>query len=189
MEIDDHPQALKMLLFVRSAWSLEDGTVDLPDLDPRPNTGTSSRPTSFDKAHWVSRWNHEWHRTWAWYQSQETQNRSTKQAKVHNPPPLHADSSVDGPPFWIAEYGTDGVDMSAFREWDQKTLPEFPPPTDDIETNSALVSAWNRGLTQIVVLPYKGDYSDFTNTGQLAISDFTRKSSLRFRTALDSTSQ
>lgn len=43
ISIDNHVQPLKMLLFVRYAWSLT-AELNLPELSPAPVTGTSALP-------------------------------------------------------------------------------------------------------------------------------------------------
>lgn len=184
MEIDDHASALKMLLFVRSAWSLEDGTADLPELDPIPDAGISSLPGTADRGTWVQRWNHEWQRAWSWYQLKEDQAAPLSQVVMQDLSRSGRELHPFVPPFWNIEYGIDGFDMSAFQEWDQLTLPKFPPQPESREIVSAMAAAWERGLTRIIVLPYRGHFAAVVNAGQLVISARTRNAPDQFKAAL-----
>ncbi len=180
MEIDDHAQAVKLLLFIRSAWSLEEGTADVPALDPVPSPGNSTLPDTANRDVWVQRWNHEWQRIWDWYGS--------KQNKAVSPTPGQSDPEHDSippiPPFWNTEFGTAGVDMDAFLEWDRQTLPDVPPQPESSENMSALTAAWERGIAGIIVLPYEGHFASLINPRQLVISAHTKNIPKNFRAAL-----
>jgi len=81
ISIDNHAQPLKMLLFIRYAWSLTE-ELNLPELSPVPEIGTSALPDTENKQVWDHRWTQEWHRTWDWYDSRESQRLPISQEEM-----------------------------------------------------------------------------------------------------------
>ena len=64
--VDEHPLSLNLLLFVRHAWALA-ADVEIPELAPSPDPGTSRVPESASIAEWEDRWRIAWTRAWDWY--------------------------------------------------------------------------------------------------------------------------
>lgn len=185
LSVEDHPQPLKMLLFVRSAWSLQDGTTDLPALDPEPHPGDSSLPDSATRDEWLQRWNREWQRTWDWYSMSTQDHAMPSQAEMQelSGPGQALNPAV--PPFWNVEYGNEGLDTAAFHEWDRITRPVLRPQREGSRNMSAMASAWQRGLIRIIVLPYRRNYASQTDEKQLVISRTTRQNPEQFLAALE----
>ena len=89
------------------------------------------------------------------------------------------------PPFWPVEYGTTGLDQTAFSIWDKLTLPAIP----DLGMNDstpALIDAWRSGLRTIIVLPYERYSADRRNDAHLLISVEAKQSSELFTRGLAS---
>lgn len=124
--IDDHAAPVKLLLFVRHAWSLEEGSEPLPPLAPVPGIGSSALPAAVSREIWLQRWNHEWRRMRDWYALRDGQPRDLSQADMQrlSRPGQELDSQL--PPFWSTEHGTEGLDMDAFQTWDSLTLNFWP---------------------------------------------------------------
>ena len=179
ISIDNHAQPLKMLLFIRYAWSLSE-ELNLPELRPVPEIGTSALPDTENKQVWDQRWTLEWHRTWEWYDSRESQPAPVSQEvmiRVSRPrQPLHPIV----PPFWMTEYGTVGIDRAAFFEWDRLTTALKPNPYPKLP----LVDAWQRGIRNIIVLPYSGYFAERRNAAHLVVSENTMNDHAQFLEAL-----
>ena len=177
INIDNHVQPLKVLLFVRYAWSLT-AEPNLPELSPAPVTGTSALPDTENRQVWNRRWTQEWHRTWEWYDSRESQRGPISQEemiRVSRPrQPLHPTV----PPFWMTEYGAAGIDRDAFMKWDRLTT--VPNPYLKLP----LLDAWQRGIRNITVLPYFGYFAERRNATHLVASENTMKDHARFLEAL-----
>lgn len=160
VDMDEHAQPLKMLLFIRSAWSLENWTAKLPALDPLPVRVNSALPASESPTVWAQRWNEQWQWIWDRYGMKEY-------------------------PFWTTEYGTTGFDVDAFQGWDRRTLPEPKPRRDSSTVITTMAAAWEKGLTNIIVLPYRGHYASWSKPGLLVISAHTRRTPKLLISALE----
>lgn len=179
ISIENHAQPVKLLLFVRYAWSLAE-ELNLPELSPVPDAGSSAMPDTESRQTWEDRWAEEWRRMWEWYDSRESQQRPMSQEEmisVSRPgQPLHPVV----PPFWITEYGAAGIDRDAFMKWDRVTTAIAPNPYPEL----ALVNAWNSGVKAITVLPYSGYFAERRNSTHLVVSEDTMKDPNLFLAAL-----
>lgn len=172
--VDEHVQNLKMLLFVRQAWSLAPD-LDIPELNPAPETGNSRIPESLSRDVWEMLWKREWDRAWAWYNIRSAREVPLTQDEMRNISGPGQDLNPLMPPFWTVEHGEDGLDWAAFEAWDQQTTP-IPPINVEFEHVPALVSAWQGGLTDVIVLPYRGFFAHRLNSGHMVVSTETRRS-------------
>ncbi len=179
---DGHAQHLKMLLFIRQAWMIAQD-VAIPELSPTPDVGTSHLPELPSRDVWENRWRREWNRSWAWYDMNEDQDIAMTQDEMRDISRAGLVLHPIVPPFWTVEYGTDGLDLTAFATWERTTLPLLFPRTKRA-TIPALVAAWRDGLTTIIVLPYNGYFAQRHNTSHLVISAQTRNSPELYRRAL-----
>lgn len=182
--MDDHAQPLKILLFIRSAWSLENLAIDVPALDPVPAPGASALPASATRDVCAQRWNEQWQRIWDWYGAKGIQPAHLSQQDMQRLSQPGQDLAPDLPPFWTTEYGTNGIDVDAFGEWDRITLPELKPSRQSHKSTVAMAAAWERGLRDIIVLPYQGHYAAWSRPGQLVVSIPTRRTPDLFTAAL-----
>jgi hypothetical protein len=88
-----------------------------------------------------------------------------------------------GPPFWIAQYGLDGMDHTAYDRWSLSLMPKFPNLAER-ESLGDLVPAWEGGLQTVVVLPYAGYFAQRTSPGTLIVSAETRNNPQDYGRAL-----
>ncbi|MBP2374940.1 hypothetical protein [Paeniglutamicibacter psychrophenolicus] len=172
--VDDHVQNLKMLLFVRQSWSLAQD-LDIPDLSPVPVTGNSRIPESSSRDAWDLMWKREWDRAWAWYDIRSERKAPLTQGEMQSFARPGQDLNPLMPPFWTVEYGEEGIDWDAFDAWDRQTTP-IPPINVEFDHVSALVSAWHGGLTNVIVLPYRGFFAHRLSSSHLVVSAETRRS-------------
>ena len=84
------------------------------------------------------------------------------------------------PPFWITEYGTAGIDREAFTEWDRLTTALKPTPYPKLP----LLDAWQKGISNVTVLPYSGYFAERRNADHLVVSENTMKDHAQFLMAL-----
>lgn len=170
--VDEHVQNLKMLLFVRQTWSLA-LDLNIPELSPVPETGHSQIPESPSRAVWEMLWKREWDRAWAWYDIRSDREAAPTQDEMRDFSRPGQDLNPLMPPFWTAEHGEDGLDWAAFETWDRKTTP-IPPINVEFDHIPTLVSAWQAGLTNVIVLPYRGFFAHRLNASHLVVSAETR---------------
>ncbi|MCC9192741.1 hypothetical protein LOC59_03610 [Arthrobacter sp. zg-Y916] len=182
IRIDDHAQNLKMLLFIRQAWKVAQD-VEIPELSPVPETGSSKIPESPSRAVWDARWKQQWDRSWSWFNVSKVQEAPLSQNEMQNASSPGQDLHPIVPPFWPVEYGEDGVDLVAFNTWDRQTMPNFPSHAEQ-DSLSALIDAWQDGLTTIVVLPYSGYFAHRFSSSHLVVSAETRNDQKLYTEAL-----
>lgn len=105
--IEDHVQNLKMLLFIRQAWSIAHD-VDVPELSPAPATGRFRIPESPSRDVW-DRWKQEWDRSWAWFNIRAVPDGPISQEEMREISGPGQDLHPLVPPFWPVEYSEDGL--------------------------------------------------------------------------------
>lgn len=81
--IEDHVQNIKMLLFIRQAWSMAQD-MDIPGLSPAPDIGNSRIPDESGREVWEQRWKREWDRSWAWFDSRKIQDSPIPQDEMRD---------------------------------------------------------------------------------------------------------
>jgi len=180
LSVDDHAQPIRMLLFIRQAWGLA-GDVVLPPLSPIPETGSSAMPDEADRNLWEHRWNQAWLKAWA-----------HKAQGAHRVPglaaPAVATGSVAGSDVWTAQYGDEGIDLLAFEQLEQMFDPllgvNLAPVLRSTEVQPVLVAAWERGLTNLTVLPWAGQCMHRLGDSHLVTSIETAASWSLLRQAL-----
>jgi hypothetical protein len=105
--IEDHVQNLKMLLFIRQAWSIAHDV----DVGAQPGAGDrhvqNSGVTSRDV--WEERWKQEWDRSWAWFKIRAVPDAPISQEEMREISGPRQDLHPLVPPFWPVEYSEDGV--------------------------------------------------------------------------------
>ncbi|MGP9031925.1 hypothetical protein ACT17S_02495 [Glutamicibacter mysorens] len=152
LPVDDHAQPIQMLLFIRQAWGLA-GDLALPQLSPVPETGSSALPDEVDRDLSEQRSIQTWSNAWA-----------GKARGAHRIPGLAATTaatgSATGNDFWTQQYGDEGIDLIVFEQWEQVFDPWLglnpEPVLRSTEVQPVLVAAWERGLTDLIVVPWAG---------------------------------
>jgi hypothetical protein len=164
------------LLFIRSAWHIDDTGV--PELELEPNVGTSARPPTVDVADAQARWGIEWRRAW-----QEFEPRGgvrTPDAETQRMLDTLTDEEL-----WTAtstrpsDYWESGVDMDAFTAWQVSLRPDQTLPLaehPERRSLAALIAAWRTGLTTIIELPFAGYYATRIDRERIIVSAQTRRS-------------
>jgi hypothetical protein len=170
--IDDHAQNLKLLLFIRLAWSVAQD-VNIPELSPVPATGASRIPESARREVWDERWKQQWAHSWDWFKVSKIQDAPISQDAMRDISRPGQDIHPIVPPFWPVEYGAGGLDLAAFDKWDAQTTPAFPSRSER-DSLPALINAWQDGLTTIIVLPYRGYFAQRLSGSHLVVSAETR---------------
>ena len=173
--IDDRPSALLDLLWVREAHALDVGGDD----GPPPLTHTPEPATVPLHAATRSAAEKAWSRIWraaAEHAGREVDNAAI--GKLHSAGLSENERdellrSVVGST-WEDEFGNDVFDEPAYQAWKQSVM------------EGVLVPAWRAGLTKIVAIPCRGDYSRPLGAHGLLITGESRDDSERYRAALRS---
>ncbi|MDQ6752679.1 MAG: hypothetical protein M3017_04525 [Actinomycetota bacterium] len=171
----DHPHHVHVLLFIREAWSLA-ADADIPALDPRPDWGTSRLPNSAGAEEWERRWRAAWKRAWDWYQIADPDPSRLQELTPEAFRSLSApgrDLNPLVPPFWQAEYDSEGLDFGAFGNWEWELIPRIPSEAER-ESLPELIRAWKSGIDNILVLPYEGWFARRISHRYLAVSPAVR---------------
>jgi hypothetical protein len=175
LTVDDYPNNIAELLFVRSAWGLDTATA-IPELESAPEAGSASVPDSATPEEWARRWDTEWARAMDWYLVADRTERPTQEILLQPSQPgqpLHPSF----PPFWSVEYGGDGIDRMAVASWQQSLRGDMMARMKAEPERRSLpqvITAWEGGLERIVTLPYRGYYADRIDRRTLVVSDETR---------------
>lgn len=192
--VEDRPSALLELLWLREAHGLHPEGDDLPPLlilTPDPAERTVDDAT---REKWDGAWTRIWHAAAA-HAGRERDPQLLEQ--LHGTALGGAErmallSELIGPT-WDDEFGRDALEDPSYRRWEEGSMEEFhasrprsladSPERRDLE---ALVPAWRAGLTQIVVIPCRGEHTRTLNSNALLVTEGTRADSDRYRRALAS---
>lgn len=186
--VEDDPNNLLQLLFIRSAWGIAQD-LPIPALVSEPDPGASAMPSTASREEWGERWRRQWERAWDWYLIRDSGEPVTPEIlRAISVPgaPLHPAF----PPFWTAEYGEDGLDRDAVGRWqlsvagDRAQSLEQQPERISLP---ALIDAWEAGLELVTVLPYAGYFALRLSPRHLVVSKSTRAEPDRYSRALSST--
>lgn len=193
--VEDRPNSLLDLLWVREAYELQPVGSDLPPkLSDTPAVVTDGAVAAETRTAWEFRWVREWHETVAhtarehnpelFAALRETALGSTERIEL-----LH---TITGPN-WRDEFGNEPFDNDSYRDWSQRGVDthmsrrplrlEDHPERRDLP---ALVAAWEAGLTKIITIPCDGTYTQKVSPNALLITDPTRQDSDAYRAALGS---
>ncbi|TQL53949.1 hypothetical protein [Subtercola boreus] len=197
ISIDENDALLVRLLFVRAAWGL--GANGVPAVVGLGEVGTgagrvigSSRlppDVGFAKADYL--WRDEWERSWERFDVRDRRVRpmDARQREVLDATPdadLGAAYLIGPSRFW-----SEGIDEEAFDRWNhglfERTIQGHRTPLEESPERRALpalVSAWKTGLTNILQLPFAGDFAERINANYLVVSEETRLDAALYSRAL-----
>lgn len=192
IRVDDTPQHLTVLLFIRQAWGVA-ANADVPPLAPVPDIGASRLPGVPGRKEWEARWHLAWERAWDWYAVEDPEP-----AKLPTPE-LIRDASQPGqglnpviPPMWQVDYGWAGIDPDAYSTWQHQCSPHaYAPPRrsaaelPEPRSLPALIAAWEGGMDSVIVLPYAGFFARRITNRHLAVSAVTRNDPASYTRALE----
>jgi hypothetical protein len=182
ISVEECWQPLIYLLFVRSAWRLEIGSV--PRLDAEPHPGSSQRPENLDVDAAVQRWLAEWQRAWTHFDPASVFVSTPDEATQHLLDTLTDDELWEATSSWPSDFWDSGIDQGACERWRELLAAphgEFP----EHRAVSALTEAWRAGLTTIIQLPYLGYFAHRINREHLVVSATTRRDPDLYRRAIE----
>ena len=193
--IDDSPSALLELLWIREAFDLHIDADDLPPLltdSPAPAAG----PVLADSTR--ATWQYAWPRLWraaaqhAGHDQDPAQFERLHETAGGSPERLQILQEMFGPS-WRDEFGDAVFDDTSYREWSQRGTDKLLSATRHTQTESpehrdlaALIRAWRAGLTKVVTIPCRGEFSRKITANALLMTDATRADSPTYQRALDS---
>ena len=169
----DDASTLLLLLFVRSAWRLDDNGV--PPLEGVPDAGSTRAPAGLDRAEANARWAADWARA---FEVVAPPRRITGGPDAAMQRLLDAGASVEE----LLEatspesYWRTGLDVEAEWAW-RRSLRREPregslsPEHDAVEW---LVPVWRSGLRTIIELPFAGYHATRVDVERVVVSATTR---------------
>lgn len=186
ISIEDRPQALLELLWVREAWSLEPtGDVPGPLVD-----GPESTNTAPDVAEWQEAWSVLW------------EGALSSAAQPHDASTLERlQASADGSseraellarltgPTWRGRFGDEAL-AAGFTEWNLRQFEKIWPPRHTAAESperlalDALVPAWEAGLERVVTIPCRGKHTRIVGASGLLVTEETREDTVLYAEAL-----
>jgi len=191
--VEDRPNALMELLWIREAFALQIQGEDLPPLlSDTPATVQNAALSTDVRDEWAGAWPRIWHAVVAhagpdldsrlFVEIHATANGSAERADL-----LHR---IVGPS-WRDEFGDSAFDNDSYSAWSQvgmdahlaamQTRIEDHPERRDLP---ALISAWHAGLTKIVTIPCSGEFTRRVSENALLMTAVTRANSDSYRRAL-----
>ncbi|MEO2130805.1 MAG: hypothetical protein ABGX78_06125 [Microbacterium sp.] len=194
LTVEDRPQALLELLWLREAHHLEPRGENLPPLLSETPADASIETDAAVRADWESVWPQAW-------------SEALKHAGRDTDPSLfdRIQATADGSPERAAlvreivgpdvrdNFGQHAFADPSYREWEQEGMDEFissrPRALEDSPERrdlDALIPAWRAGLTKIVTIPCRGVHDRKIGANALLVTDRTRADSESFRRALAS---
>ena len=193
--VDDSPSTLLELLWIREAYDLHIDDDDLPPLlTDSPAAANGPALTESTRATWEQAWPRLW-RAVAQHAGRDqdpgqferlhqTANGSRERLQI-----LH---EIVGPS-WRDEFGDAAFDDTSYREWDQRgtdrqisAMHRMGAESPEHRDLDALIRAWRTGLTNVVTIPCRGEFSRKITDNALLMTDATRADSAAYQRALDS---
>lgn len=190
--VDDEVHSLIELLWIREASKLQPIGDDLPPLLIDPPAERMGAGEEFDVQDWQAAWPALWsaavshagtvHEAGLLDALHRSADRSAERAELL--------ARITGPS-WRDQFD-DAVLDERYSAWntarfhDRMTRPnalESPPERLALD---ALIPAWRRGLTKIVTIPCRGEYTRTIGEHTLMLTEATRDDAARFGDALSS---
>lgn len=181
----DEPYALTYLLFVRQAWRLD--VAEIPEVDPVPATGTSSRPPTVDPTEAAARWRREWSRALTQFEPRDRRVREPDEETARLLRELPDERLAEAFSTMPSTFWAEGTDRDAFNTWSMSLHDDHSLPLEEHPERrclDALAPAWRTGLTTILQLPYAGYFAERLNAATLIVSRVTRHDPGLYRQAL-----
>ena len=189
--VDDDANSLVELLWIREAWELQPSGDDLPPLLVDTPDLRLNQDEEFDIRGWQTAWSELW-------------IASVRHAGSVRDPGLFealrgtADHSAERAdlmarlmgPSWRGRFGEAGLD-ERYAAWTaaqfQQRVARHPTSFEDQPERrslEALIAAWRVGLTKIVTIPCRGEYTRTIGEHTLLVTDATRDDVDMFSAAL-----
>jgi hypothetical protein len=187
--IEDSPNALLELLWLREAWRLDPEGDDLPPhLTDTPALVPESERASAPIAEWREAWPQLWR---ACLDHAARPVEPGAHERLDATPPGSAQrtrmlADLVGPS-WSDRFGRDGLTPDQ-TQWRVAFVRErlMPRMTTSPEHSAldTLIPAWKSGLTRIVQLPCRGSFTQIVGPHGLSVTMETRYDPVRYREAL-----
>ena len=186
--IDDSPQAVMEVLWVREAFALHP-IGDLPPLlvDTPPASGPS--PTAKE---WEDTWPELWntvidHAAQLTYDSLIERLQGTALGPLERAELLKRLSGTT----WRDRFGDTAFDDS-YRSWSERrfrqsrrNLPRSGDVSPEHASLRALIPAWEAGLAKIITIPCRGEYTRVISNSALLMTEATRNQPELYTAALE----
>ena len=187
--VDDDPQQLLELLWLRDTWALAAGHLDPPP--PLVQAAGAAAVPDDGFAMWDAAW------SGLWQGAVKHAGRvigADTHAKLTQPnlDPIERRAllaEIVGPN-WHDQFGDEGLG-DAYQSWQavhqqSRSARRRELMSAELERNALdeLVPAWKRGLTKIVTIPCRGDHTRVLGARTLLVTDETREDLSRYRRAL-----
>lgn len=193
--VEDRPNTLVELLWIREAYELQPRGEDLPPLlSDTPATVQDSAGSAETREEWEAAWPGIWH-------DALTHVGQDRDPRLFDELSTTADGSSERAdllqrmigPTWRDAFGDSAFDHDSHTTWFQrgmnthlaampKSLAEQPEHRD----LPALIPAWRAGLTKVVTIPCSGDFTRRVGENALLMTATTRENSDSYRRALSS---
>lgn len=195
LTIEDHPHALLQLLWIREAHELRPRGEHLPPpLTEPPTVVRDEAVTAETRAAWEDAWPRIWHAVAA---------HAGADLDLDILDRLHGDavSATESAellrrlrgPEWRDDFGDRPFENPSYRAWSENVAIagtvalaiklEDTPERRDL---AALVPAWQAGLTKIVTIPCRGEFTRRVTDNALLMTAASRTDSAGYRNALRS---
>jgi hypothetical protein len=193
--VEDRPSTLLELLWIREAHDLHLNGADLPPLlVDTPEGASGAGASEAERVEWEMAWPRIWHAAvehvgrdqdpGLFKRLQQTANGSPEREKI-----LH---EMVGPS-WRDRFGDAVFDDDSYHDWSRRgtdahlsSMRQGMTQSPEHRDLDALIQAWRAGLTKIVTIPCRGEYSDKITPNGLLMTDATRNDSDSYQRALDS---
>lgn len=190
--IEDDLQPLLDLLWVRETWNLKPAGVDLPPLLSVTSVSADTETASADK---TAKWQEAWPVIWQACLEHAGQIRDASLFKQLHGTALGSEKRIAllhelFGPSWRDYFGDDAF-TDQYPAWTQvqsetNSHRHLHPLEEEPERVSlaALISAWQTGLSKIVVIPCKGSHTRVIGPHALLVTAETRDNPERYSEAL-----
>lgn len=193
--VDDRPNALLDLLWIREAHGLDPQGDDLPPLlvdtpDPVHDPSISDETRT--------RWEDGWPRVWGAVAAHAGRERDPAQFETirntANGSPERAELlRLWAGPHWRDKFGDSALSSPLYGEWAREgfeahvaSRPRSLQSSPERRDLTALIPAWHRGLTKVVTIPCHGEFTRKIGPSTLLTTSATRDDSASYQRALAS---
>ncbi|MWC00332.1 hypothetical protein [Agromyces seonyuensis] len=189
--VEDRPQALLELLWLREAYGLEPHADDLPPLLHVPPMPAEQGVAESVRSRWAQAWPVIWQDVAEHAGTPDDPAIFDRLVETENGSPERASllRRLVGPS-WADEFGRDAFEDASYRSWNQLGSGGFQAANRAVEDDperrnlDALVPAWRAGLTKIVTIPCQGEHDRRLGASGLLVTDETRADHAAYRRAL-----
>jgi len=192
--VDDAPSTLLELLWIREAYDLHLDDDLSPLLTDAPEAANGSVLSESTRATWEQAWPRMWRAATQHSGRDQEPSQFERLQRTANGSPerLQILHEIVGPS-WRDGFGDAAFADASYREWSQrrsdKQVSAMGRPLDESPEHrdlDALIRAWRAGLTKVVTIPCRGEFSRTVTGNALLMTDTTRADSSAYRRALNS---